>query len=312
MKTSATIFSNIFDNDTSKRVEFPTFLEFEELLYALSKEPAIKRKKGARASDMDAVLISPAWYADGDTRCNASVIEWTWVALDIDEYGGKFEDILTKFGDFYYVCYSTASSSKAHPKFRLVFPLTSAVPFGDIRHMWHAMNSEFLGIVDAQTKDLSRMYYIPAKYPGAFNFIFTNPGKVVDPKAMMEKHPYNTATDSSNFFDRLPTPIQESLMKHRQSKLSRDGFRWTSYSDCKFVSPKMVSDYKSATAGHYHAMYCFMVSCGFRAVRMGYDINNNELADIARSLDNDTGMWYKDRPLETEADRALFYVFKNI
>ena len=50
-----------------------------------------------------------------------------------------------------------------------------------------ALNKEIGDIADAQTKDLSRMYYIPAKYKKAFNFIFSHNGAIIDPDALMEK-----------------------------------------------------------------------------------------------------------------------------
>ena len=39
---------------------------------------------------------------------------------------------------------------------------------------WYALNKELGDIGDPQTKDLSRMYYVPGKYEGAYNFIFNN------------------------------------------------------------------------------------------------------------------------------------------
>ena len=75
------------------------------------------------------------------------------------------------FGAYEYVCYSTASSTVKKPKFRLVFPLTKEVHAKDLSHFWFAMNKEFKDIGDEQTKDLARMYYVPAQYPNAYNFI---------------------------------------------------------------------------------------------------------------------------------------------
>ena len=64
------------------------------------------------------------------------------------------------YEQYRYFCYSTASSSLTNPKFRLVFPLTQWVNKEDIKHFWFALNKEIGDIADAQTKDLSRMYYV--------------------------------------------------------------------------------------------------------------------------------------------------------
>ena len=52
------------------------------------------------------------------------------------------------------------------------------------------------------------MYYIPAKYDNAFNFIFSNSGNYIDPDMVMNKHPYRQKSGNS-FFDRLPEDMQK-------------------------------------------------------------------------------------------------------
>ena len=60
------------------------------------------------------------------------------------------------------------------------------------------------------------MYYIPAKYDGANNFIHKNEGKLLDPTALMEKHKY--VTPEGSFFDKLPPAIKQGLMDHRKNQ----------------------------------------------------------------------------------------------
>jgi len=150
-------------------MEFSNWQQFEALLYQLSTAK-LKDKKAAQ-------LISPASYIKDTTRANKNVTGWGgWAAIDVDdhEFKGDLENELrSRFGNWYYVCYSTASSTDDFPKFRLVFPLTSSIDESRIKQFWWALNSELESIGDKQTKDLSRMYYIPATYAGANNFIFT-------------------------------------------------------------------------------------------------------------------------------------------
>ena len=165
---SLTIFDSIYDNKTDKRMDYNSFDEFETILYKLSESTKYPTKK-------DAPLLSPAIYQTGTTRANDNVVGWAGFGiLDIDDYDGDMKDIESKYDKYRYVCYSTASSTVESPKFRLVFPLTDVVNKEDIKHFWYALNKEIGDIADAQTKDLSRMYYVPAKYKNSFNFIFSH------------------------------------------------------------------------------------------------------------------------------------------
>ena len=238
---SLTSFKSLFDNKTDKRLDFKSFPDFEKALYALSTKECETKKK--------AFLISPATFIEGTTRANKNVIEWGgWAAVDVDdhEFKGNLENELrNRFGNWYYICYSTASSTLDRPKFRLIFPLTGSVTSDRIRHFWFALNSELQSIGDKQTKDLSRMYYIPATYAGANNFIFTNVGDYIDPDALCAKWKYNDQrTNSNNFFDRLPEEWQQQIIEHRKSQLENVNVHWSGYRDCPFWPKKLASEYQ--------------------------------------------------------------------
>ena len=209
-----------------------------------------------------------------------------------------------------YICYSTASSKVSHPKFRLVFPLTSHVEADNIKHFWFALNKEIGDIADAQTKDLSRMYYIPNTYKDSFNFIFSHDGEIMDPNILMNTHKY--VEQSKGMFDRFPPAIKEAIIKDRKSRLTNTDFTWTGYADCPFVNQKKVEEYKRTTSGGwYYGMYQIMVSIAGNATSRGYPITAKEIEFIVRDLDSETGNWYLKRPIEKEAERAIEFVFAN-
>ena len=158
-----TAFPSIFDNKTHRRFSFNDWESFTSALSNMSKKPGFKPKKGERSHLKPSPLITPAVYNEGTTRANVNVIKWAgWCALDVDEYDTTFEEAVKQFNDYEYVCYSTASSTKEKPKFRIVFKLDEDVESDQIKHFWYALNKEFNSIGDPQTKDLTRMYYIPA------------------------------------------------------------------------------------------------------------------------------------------------------
>ena len=297
-----TLFESLFDTKTDKQISLPDLEHFEQVLYNLAKKP----RKGKK----DAELMSPAVYLPGTTRKNDNVTAWGgWCAVDVDDYQGDISDY--KVSDYYYVCYSTASSTDEQPKFRLVFPLTKSISKDKIKHFWFAINKELGEVGDIQTKDLSRMYYIPGKYKDANNFIFTNKGPKVDPIELMNKWEY-VEPSSNTMFDKLPKKMQEAMMSHLKNNLNNTEVKWTGYKDCPFFPRKLEQEYKTISGtGWYHKMYQIMVALAGNAIQAKYPINAKEIAYLCRELDLETGNWYEKRNLDTEAERALEYVYKN-
>ena len=285
-------------------MDYDSFDEFEAVLYKLAGDSKYPTKK-------EAPLMSPAIYEESTTRANANVLGWAgWAALDIDDFQGTLKEIETSYTKYRYVCYSTASSTKEQPKFRLVFPLTQHIEIDNIKHFWFALNKEVGDVADAQTKDLSRMYYIPNQYTGAYNFIFSHDGEVMDPNVLMEKHPY--INKQAGFFGNLPEDIQKALIEHRKGRLTNTNYTWTSYDDCPFVNKSQVDEYKTISGtGWYAKLYQIMVSIAGNAMSKGYPITAKEIEYLCRQLDADTGNWYLKRDMETEATRAIEFVFKN-
>jgi len=309
MPISLTLFKNIFDNKTNKRIDAPDFDAFESVLYDLSKKPFDGKDK--------AMLMSPAIYEHNTTRKNDNVIEWAgWCAVDVDDYvpnGDLKDDLVERFSAYRFVCYSTASSTTDKPKFRLVFPLDEPVPNDRIRQFWFALQTELGDLGDKQTKDLSRMYYIPGNYANAFNFIFSHhDGSNVVPSRLISKHPAPVKNNLNNFFDRLPEEMQKEITQYRKDKLDAS-FEWSSYHDCPFWPKRIAAEYQTiSNTGWYAKMYAIMVAVGGNAVRRKYPITSAEVSTLCRQFDEDNGNWYKNRPLDKEADRALEYVYKNI
>jgi len=271
-----------------------------------------------RKGKKDAELISPASYVDDTTRANKNVLDWSgWTAVDVDDHefkGNLKDELYNRFGSLSYVCYSTASSSDNHPKFRLVFPLSKPVESVKIKHFWFALNKELGEIGDGQTKDLSRMYYIPATYAGANNFIFSNSGVYIDPEQLISKHPY-TEKRGSSFMDRLTPEMQAQVIEHRKNKMENTNFNWSGYRDCPFINKNHIKEWFAISgidnSGRYAMIYKIMVSTAISAIKKEYPISSYEIEQLVRELDNETSRRYEKRPLNIEADRAIEYAYKN-
>lgn len=303
-----TIFKNIFDNKTDKSLSFKNLEKFEKFLYDLAAIPNTKEK---------AHLISSAVYERDSTRANSNVIEWSrWCAVDVDDWVPEdtyLEDYLNSIvGDYRYICYSTASSSPEQPKFRLVFPLTTTVESDKIPHFWFALNKELKELGDPQTKDASRMFYVPADYEGANNFFFVNDVEtIMDPAVIMQKHAFVKKT-GNNFLDSLPEGLREQVIQYRKDQMTNRSISWSGYRDCPFFPNRLADEYRAITgSGWYHKMYQIMVAIAGNAVKNEYPITANEIASLCKELDAETGNWYNNRPLEKEASGAIEYIYRN-
>ena len=308
MDYSLTLFKSIFDNKTQKRMDFTSYTQFERLLFDLAQQKREDKKS--------APLISPATYVEDTTRANDNVLGWAgWCAVDVDEH--VFDDDLEKelidrYGKWNHIVYSTASSTREHPKFRIVFPLSVDVPKDKIKHFWYALNKELGDIGDPQTKDLSRMYYVPGKYEGANNFIFNNfCGVDMNPYDIMAKHDY--VERSGSLIDNLPPEIRKAMLAHRKNEMTNTNISWSNYRDCPFVNNKLVKEYNLITdTGWYTKMYAIMVSIAGNAIRKKYPISAAEITTLCKEIDYENGNWYKSRPFDKEADRAIEFVYGNL
>lgn len=325
MTISLTIFKHVGDRKTHRRMDFEGMPDFENLLKSQSET------EGVKGGPDTVPLISPAVYLPNSTRLNENVMFWGgWAALDVDslsfpEPAGSEPEMVEilksvigeKAPGRRFTCYSTASSTLRQPKFRLVFPLSRPVNAGEFTRFWHALNAETGGLGDPQTKDVSRMFYIPAKYPNAFNFFFTEQtGDVIDPDAVMEKHSgsFEDVRRRVSFMERLPEHLQKKVVEQRKNAMAARGQRveWSGYRDCPFWPKALAREYASITGtGWYHKLYQIMVSIAGHAAKKGYPITADEITKLVREFDNDTGGWYKNRPLNKEADRALEYIYRN-
>ena len=307
MEYSLTLFKSIFDNKTQKRMDFNKYHQFERLLFDLAQQKREDKKS--------APLISPATYKENTTRANDNVLGWAgWCAVDVDEHvfdGNLEQELLDRYGKWNHVVYSTASSTQEHPKFRIVFPLSIHVPKEKIKHFWFALNKELGDIGDPQTKDLSRMYYVPGKYEGAYNFIFNNfNGVDMNPYEIMSKHDY--VERSGSLIDNLPKEIRKQVLAHRKSEMTNTNVSWSNYRDCPFVNKKLVKEYNEITdTGWYTKMYSIMVSIAGNAIRNKYPITAQEITTLCKEIDYENGNWYKTRPFDKEADRAIEFVYGN-
>lgn len=298
----------VYDNKTHRRLDLDNWDQFVNFLRKLSERPLNGKQ--------DAELITPAVFKPDSTRKNDNVLCWAgWAAVDVDDLviEGNLEDVLhTRFGDWDYVVYSTASSTVDQAKFRIVFNLGEQIESAKLRHFWYALNQELDSIGDAQTKDLARMYYVPANYADANNFFYVNSGEPVDLDYLLAKWPYDDVRNAQSFLDRLPPAFREQVIEYRKGKLDDTSYVWSTYADCPFWPRNMAAEYVSiSSTGWYRQMYRIMIAIAGKSIEKGYNISATQIVEMCRQFDSETGNWYENRPMEVEANNALEYAYKN-
>jgi len=309
-----TLFKNQFDNKTHRRTTFLNWMDFVVCLRDSYTKP------GEKGGNNSSPLLTPAVFEVGATRSNKSVLYWSnWCCVDVDDPidGVSTVDTLrdwlsVRYGQYDYIVYNTASSTEEHLKFRIIFRLDEQIENNRIKAFWHALNTELGELGDPQTKDLARMYYVPAQYPNAYSFFMVNSGgSALNVSELIAKHPYVEKTGNS-FLDRLPPEMQKAVIEHRKNGLNNTDYRWTSYRDCPFWPKKLGAEYQTISGtGWYSKIYAIMVAIAGNAYSRGYPITAKQIEELCREFDRDTGNWYGSRPLHVEADRALEYVYRN-
>lgn len=313
-----TVFESLYDVKTERRIRKNSWNEFVKFLQDLS---------GLSYTKKTAPLISPAVYNDGTTRSNKNVSAWAgWAALDIDAH--PFDNIgavkwwMNQFhSEKTYLCYSTASSSQVKPKFRLVFPLTEWIDDSrKIQRFWMALNKEFAEIADQQTKDQSRMYFIPAQYAESDNNFFWSVKKnAINPDDLIRKHNMESLQINSgtSFLDMLPEKMKEEIISYREQQLKSSGkkYTWTDYRDCPFVKEEPLRNYReialTGQEGRYRSLYNLMVSIARAAIMREYAITAHEIKDLVLEIDADVDFFYKNRKILPECERAIAFVYTN-
>lgn len=301
----------VYDNKTHRRIDFESWDKFANFLRKLSE-----RKLNGK---QDAELISPAVFKPNSTRKNDNVICWAgWAAVDVDdiEIDGDVNDyIRSRYGDWDYIVYSTASSTIDKPKFRILFRLAEPIQHAQIKHFWWALNSELDSIGDKQTKDLARMYYIPATYANANNFFYVNSGRPVDIDYLLARWPYDDRRDAKSFLDKLPDAWREQVLEYRKGKLDNTAYVWSNYRDCPFVNKTLLKEYIGMSftdgTGRYRMIYKLMISIAANAIEKQYPITSSQIVELIRQIDRETANLYEKRPLDLEANNALEYAYKH-
>ena len=283
-----------------------TLKSWDEFVYYMrSISDVVGYKPSPDDYDKKQGLISPAIYAEGSSRGNKNVLGWEMVMLDIDDCDISYADILGYFKGYDFIVYSSPNCTKDKLKLRVIIKLDGFAPPDTLSQIWHACNEWCKGIVDTQTKDKSRIMYIPARYTNKgdqYHHIFeVGSGVGLDWEQLIKKYPSPKETD-------------RFVQKNKMSGLKRKIYLQTKTSpvmdirnrECPFVYPKMLDNYvMTPMGGHHKAIYVFMLQVCTNAQKIGYPLSISELVDMAEQLDSMDGSYYDEKKLHNSAQDAM-------
>jgi hypothetical protein len=295
-------FSGFYSNKP-QQCDLPNWKSFVKVMRDISE---VKGKKPESKSDKEQGLISSAIYKSESNRANENVLGWEMVLLDIDDGVQSLTEIQNHFSGYNSIIYSSPSCTHDKLKLRVCMPLSEFADSSVVSQIWHGCNIWCDGIVDAQTKDKSRLYYVPARYTNKSDYrhiFIVNKGKDLDWKDLIQKYPSPKESDRFKEVNKLSGLKRKIYLKtNKQPTLDIQS------KDCPFVYKKMIEDYLLTPAGQHHkAIYRFMVLCCYNAQKIDYPLSIDELVQMGSELDSMDGGYYPEKKLYDSAKDAISY-----
>lgn len=128
----------------------------------------------------DAACWSSSTYKAGDKRGNKNVVAISMAVIDVDN-GLPVEILIKQIEGYAYHIHSSFSHTLTNPKYRVILPLGQPIEAAEWNQTWLRINAWVGGINDPSTKDVGRIYFMPAcPLHSKDKFVFTGEGKLLN------------------------------------------------------------------------------------------------------------------------------------
>ncbi len=131
--------------------------------------------------------VAPAILQDGATSRKLIDVERmaAWIGLDLDHANWTLRQAISRFSNLTCIIYSTTRSTYLERRWRVILPLSREMTTAEFAGVWKAWNVLLDGEVDASTKNLNRLHYLPSTWydeDGVFgnNEYHVQDGQVMD------------------------------------------------------------------------------------------------------------------------------------
>jgi hypothetical protein len=276
---------SVFENtvSTEPMMVESSWVEFVETMaeFAVQARPATGQEKGYNTP-----MISPAVYGEESTRKNANVeCLGGWTAIDLDKGVVTFDEVITILDavPVDHVVHTTTKSVPTSERMRAILPLSRDVLPHEATAFWAGCFEFFGRINDIQTKDISRIYAVPAQWDGSTpRFAARFDGNLLDVDEMITHAPVVEPPTPVSVSKTQLSKIRAALAGH--GKLNTDG---QSIYDSRVVHSRFIETYLNLPKGdHHRGLYQFMAKIAERGFYLGLAVTPSQLADYARQLDN--------------------------
>jgi hypothetical protein len=246
-----------------------------ELAHDSAQQPRDPALKADRYWIMPAIM-----HADATQRRIEDIDHMAaWLGLDIDTGNLSLAEIRLKVHGLPVVIHTTANSHADDQRWRVLIALDRSYSVAEHARLWRWFSDKFGNLIDPQTKNANRLFYLPADWQGSDNVLYVEhggrPARVDSVLAMVP--PDAPVIPPAPFYGVLQTPPA--------------GFA--------ILTPAMLATAGPGMPGA--AVFSTMCASAKRFRLNGWTLTANDLAGAIM-----TARMGKPRPgLEREAERAL-------
>ena len=130
--------------------------------------------------------VAPAILHDGATSRKLTDVASmaAWIGLDLDHANWSLRQVIGHFASLKCIIYSTTRSTALERRWRVLTPLSREMTTAEFAGVWKAWNELLHGEVDANTKNLNRLHYLPATWHDEDGILGNNEYHVQDGQVM--------------------------------------------------------------------------------------------------------------------------------
>jgi hypothetical protein len=304
-----TFFNGVKDN-----IGVPHQTDIAGLLMILG-ESAVEPMN--RSNKLDAMMLSVAHYERGLTRSKANARGAQILAMDCDE-GWTIEsaDVAVRTLDCPFVIHTTTKCTTDHHRFRIFLLLDREVDAAEYERIWLGL-SDLWGVqMDRSTRDISRLNVMPAHWQDAYNdFRWSLDGAPLHVDGMLESLPPAEPPPTTNFVRTVCEarevhrsayldPVAQHRVELRRMRIEAlSAAELTDLDSSPIVPTDALSTALSSPRGG--RTFSLLCSVAMSAQWHGYDLADDDLAEIGRLFSNRVGRHTSSSELRRDATRAI-------
>jgi hypothetical protein len=252
----------------------------------------------SRADKPKSGWVAPAILHDGASSRQLTDVARlaAWIGLDLDHANWSLKQVIRCFSSLTCIIYSTTRSTALERRWRVLTPLSREMTTAEFAGVWKAWNVLLHGEVDASTKNLNRLHYLPATWhdeDGVFgnNEYHVQDGQIMDVDELL-----------------LICPSEEPT--YYTEVYQTDGVQRPDGTD--IITEQMIQKHmtQGKTGGRFFRLLC---AAATMHKANGWELSNSELANAALQVSPvDSSGMRRAMNAQREADRAIAWISSRV